>query len=100
MIRNGARKIMAHQITLTDEDYAKLAAAAARTGSSVAELLHQAIAERFSSQRPAKQTGSYQYPTGEPDTPEEEAEDEELARLVGPGKPWLSEMVIEDRGPR
>ncbi len=38
-------------------------------------------------------------PTDEPDTPEEEAERQRLARLFGQGKP-ASEMVIEDRGPR
>lgn len=38
-------------------------------------------------------------PTGEPITPEEEAERERLALLFGQGKP-VSEMVIEDRGPR
>ena len=37
-------------------------------------------------------------PTDEPDTPEEEAERQRLARLFGQGKP-ASEMVIEDRGP-
>jgi hypothetical protein len=91
---------MAHQITLTDEDYAALAAASARVGTPMEQLLHQLITERFFPPAQAKQVGSYQYPTGEADTPAEEAEDEELARLVGPGKPWLSEMVIEDRGPR
>ncbi len=91
---------MAHQITLTDDDYAALSAAAARTGASIEELVHQAIAERLSAIESPRQIGSYQYPTGEPDTPEEEVEDEELAQLIGPEKPWLSEMAIEDRGPR
>lgn len=91
---------MAYQIMLTEEDYAALAAASTRTGTPIESLLHQMIAERFLTPGTAKQVGSYQYPTGESDTPEEEAEDEELAQLVGPDKPWLSEMVIEDRGPR
>jgi hypothetical protein len=39
-------------------------------------------------------------PTGEPDTPEEEAELERLAQVIGSEHPWLSEMIIEDRGPR
>ena len=97
---------MAHQIILTDEDYAVLAAAAASTGTPIEELVHQAIVERFVAPRPAQQVGSYQYPTGEPDTPEEETEpeeereDEALAASIGPEKPWLSDMVIEDRGPR
>jgi len=34
------------------------------------------------------------FPTGEPDTPEEE----ELAQLLSKGKS-LTEMIIEDRGP-
>lgn len=38
-------------------------------------------------------------PTNEPDTPEEAAERERLARLFGQGKP-VSEIVIDDRGPR
>lgn len=36
-------------------------------------------------------------PSGEPDTPEEAAERERLAKLFGEGKP-VSEIVIEDRG--
>lgn len=38
-------------------------------------------------------------PTNEPDTPEEAAERERLARLFSQGKP-AAEIVIEDRGPR
>lgn len=38
-------------------------------------------------------------PRNVPDTPEEAAERERLARLFGGGKP-ASEIVIEDRGPR
>jgi hypothetical protein len=37
-------------------------------------------------------------PTHEEDTPEEEAEEEELAQLLSLGKS-LTEMIIEDRGP-
>lgn len=36
-------------------------------------------------------------PSGEPDSPEETAERERLAKLFGEGKP-VSEIVIEDRG--
>ena len=36
-------------------------------------------------------------PSGEPDTPDETAERERLAKLFGEGKP-VSEIVIEDRG--
>ena len=88
---------MTNQVTLTDDDYAALVAASARTGEPIEALVHEAIADHF---QPLKQIGSYQYPTGEPDTSEDEAEDEELAQLLGPEKPWLSDMVIEDRGPR
>jgi hypothetical protein len=90
---------MAHQITLTDDDYAALAATAARTGDTVEGLLHQAIAEHIAQAQLPKQIGSYQYPTGEPIS-EEEEEMEQLAQEFGSEKPWLSEMIIEDRGPR
>ena len=90
---------MAHQIALTEEDYAALAAASAQTGEPIERLLHEAIAARYPQEPPAGQVGNYRYPTGEPDSPEEEAEDEYLATSIGPGKP-LSEIIIEDRGPR
>jgi hypothetical protein len=91
---------MAQQITLSDEDYAALVAAATRAGASIEDVLHRAIAEQLQATRHARQAGSYQMPTGEPDSPEDEAEDEELARLFGPERPWLSDIIIEDRGPR
>ncbi|HEY7022879.1 MAG TPA: hypothetical protein VH349_17300 [Ktedonobacterales bacterium] len=89
---------MAYQITLSDDDYAALQAASKRTGEPVEALLHAAIARALNTQQ--QTIGSYQYPTGEPDTLEEEAEDERLAQSITPGSPTLSEMVIEDRGPR
>jgi hypothetical protein len=88
---------MGRQITLTDEDYTALAAAAARTGATIEELVHQAIADKLPI---PKQIGSYQYPTGESITDEEEAEMERLAQKIGSEHPWASEIVIEDRGPR
>src|SRR5262245_13300056 len=88
---------MTHQITLTEDEYAVLAAAAARTGASIEELVHQVILDQFPL---PQQIGSYQYPTGEPITAEEEDELERLAQEIGPDKPWASEIVIEDRGPR
>lgn len=91
---------MAHQVTLSDEDYAALKAVSARTGSSVEQLVHQALAGSLPASQPPKQIGSYTYPTGEPPTPEELAEVEALAQEIGSEKPWASEMVIEDRGPR
>ena len=90
---------MAHQIALSEEDYAALAAASAQTGEPIERLLHEAIAARYPQEPPAGQVGNYRYPTGEPDSPEEEAEDEYLATSIGLGKP-LSEIIIEDRGPR
>ena len=89
---------MAMQITLSDEDYATLAAAAAQRGAPIEALVHEAISKL--DQTPARQRGTYEYPTGEPDSPEEEAEEEAIAQRIGPQRPWLSEMVIEDRGPR
>ena len=91
---------MAHQIILTDDDYAALQAAASRTGDTVEALAHQAIAEYVAQAQKPRQIGSYQYPTGEPISQEQEDEEERLAQEFGSEKPWLSEMVIEDRGPR
>lgn len=91
---------MAHQITLSDDEYAALVAASTRTGASIEELVHQALAARFPASGPVKQIGSYSYPTGAPLTPEEREEMKRLAQELGSGRPWLSEMVIEDRGPR
>lgn len=90
---------MAYQITLSEEDYVALVAASAQTGEPIERLLHKAIAAHYESQPPAEQAGKYRYPTGEPDSPEEEEEDDILAVSLAPGKP-LSEIVIEDRGPR
>lgn len=90
---------MAHQVALSEEDYAALTAAAEQTGEPIERLLHEAIAARYPQESPAEPMGKYRYPTGELDSPEEEAEDEYLATSIGPGKP-LSEIIIEDRGPR
>jgi hypothetical protein len=38
---------MAHQVALTDQDYAALADVSAGTGIPIEELVHQAIAERY-----------------------------------------------------
>ncbi|MGH2514478.1 MAG: hypothetical protein ACRDHP_02375 [Ktedonobacterales bacterium] len=91
---------MAYQITLSEEDYAALSAASASSGAPIEQLVHEAIATRFSAPAPVKQIGSYRYPTGEPITEAELAEIEKLAQEIGSEKPWLSDMVIEDRGPR
>jgi hypothetical protein len=91
---------VAHHVAITDQDHATLADISASTGMPIEALVHQAIAERYAPDISRHQVGSYEYPTGEPDTPEDEAEDEELADILDPEKPSLSDMVIEDRGPR
>lgn len=88
---------MAHQISLTDEEYRTLHALSSQQGVTIELLLHETIA-RLSS--PLVTSGHYLYPTGEPDTPEEEAELEELIAATSLTQPWPSEIVIEDRGPR
>jgi len=90
---------VAYQIILSEEDYAALVAASTQTGEPIEQLVHEAIAARYESPSPTWPTGNYRYPTGEPITDEEEEEMERLAQEIGPGKP-LSEIIIEDRGPR
>jgi hypothetical protein len=101
-----------YQITLTPDEYAALSAAAAREGKTVEEMVHAALkacyppASQSVTQSQMSPLVAYMYrvghiaslPSGEPDTPEEEAELDELVKRVGPGKA-ASEMVIEDRGP-
>lgn len=88
---------MTYQIVLTDEDYAALMAASQQSGAPIERLVHDAIAARYAV---PQQIGHYQYPTGAPIMPEERAENERIAEEMGSEKPWLSDMVIEDRGPR
>src|SRR5258706_5353494 len=103
-------------VTLTDEEYAELAAEAARSGKPVEELVHDIVAHRVKS-NPPPSTPSYpmtsrtvmeqQYregkvlglPTREPLTGPEAVEREHRAQLLKGGTP-AAEMVIEDRGPR
>jgi hypothetical protein len=47
-----------------------------------------------------KESESLRYPAGEPLTPKEREEVECIAEQLGSEKPWLSDMVLEDRGPR
>jgi len=108
---------MAHEMTLTlsDDEYAALAAAAARSGRPAEALAREAVAQRFPAGAPptppaqpmtTREIEEYLFragfavnlPTHEEDTPEEEAEEEELAQLLSQGKS-LTEMIIEDRGP-
>ena len=91
---------MAMQITLSDEDYATLAAAAAQRGAPIETLMHEAISERFPMPAPTKQKGSYRYPNGKPLSPAMYAENERIANSLRSARPWVSDMVIEDRGPR
>lgn len=92
---------MAYHIALTDDDYAALLAAASQRGESVETALHNAIARQYPMSTSAhQQQGTYSYPTGAPINPALRAEMEQLATQLGGERPWLSEMVIDDRGPR
>ena len=102
---------MTYQITLSDQEYAALAAAAAKSGTEPEQFLHNMIQHlQTSSQRKhlltAHEVAEKQYhegnishiPTRQPLTPEEREARERRARRFAGGKP-ASEMVIEDRGP-
>ena len=102
---------MAYQITLSEQDYAALAAAATRNGTDPERLLHDMIQRlQTSSQRKrplaAREVAERQYhegkishvPTRQSLTPEEREARERRAHRFAGGKP-ASEMVIEDRGP-
>jgi hypothetical protein len=100
-------------IALTEEEYNALSAEAGRSEEKLEKHLHELISQHLHrslpldhplSERDIQQYLShrgiiYRIPTGQPETPEEEAERKRLADLFGQGKP-VSEMVIEDRGPR
>ncbi|WIG59150.1 MAG: hypothetical protein OJF49_001897 [Ktedonobacterales bacterium] len=106
---------MSHQmnITLTDEEYAELAAEAGRAGKPVESVAHDMLAQRLRTSAPGQQGMTAraflerQYrdgkvlnlPVAQQSTSAEEAERERLAQIFAQGKP-ASEMVIEDRGPR
>lgn len=104
---------MAHQmiINLTDQEYAVLAAEAAKNGKQPEMLLHDMVQRlQPSPQEQRPMTGREfmellylegdieNIPTGEPLTLEEEAERERLAQVFSGGKS-AAEMIIEDRGP-
>jgi plasmid stability protein len=107
--------MMAHEmiITLTDDDYAELAAQAAQSGKPVESLARDLLSHSLSASTLAPQPLStsqftqrqYQdgkilnLPTHAPLTAQKAADREQRARLLSGGKP-ASEMVIEDRGPR
>ena len=102
---------MAYQITLSEQDYAALAAAAAKSGTEPEQLLHDMIQRlQTSSQRKrsltVREIAEKQYregkishiPTRQPLTQTEREARERRARRYAGGKS-ASEMVIEDRGP-
>lgn len=102
---------MAHQITLNDQEYAALVAAAAKSGTEPEQLLREMIRRLpTSSQRKrpltAQEIVEKQYhegkishiPTRQGLTQEEREARERRARQYAGGKP-ASEMIIEDRGP-
>src|SRR5437588_12514780 len=102
---------MTYQITLSDQEYAALAAEAARNGTQPEQLLRDIIQRlQTSSQRKhpltARELVEKQYregkishiPTRQPLTQEEREARERRAQHFSGGKP-ASEMVIEDRGP-
>ena len=105
---------MAYQmtVTLTDQEYAALAAEAEKSGKQAEALLHEILMQRLQPSLAAKgplTTREFEeklyreglienIPTRQPLTPEEQAERERLGQVFSGGKP-MSEMVIEDRGP-
>ncbi len=104
---------MTHEITitLTEEEYKALAAAATRKGKEPEQFLYDMVRRLppvSEVKRPmtVRELMEKQYREGKlinlPDpqqvTQEEEAEIERLGKLFAGGKP-VSEMIIEDRGP-
>ena len=102
---------MTYQITLNDQDYAMLVAAAAKSGTNPEQLLREMIQRLLTSsqsKRPltAEEIVEKQYlegkishiPTRQQLTKEEIEARERRARAYAGGKP-ASEMIIEDRGP-
>ena len=102
---------MSYSITLTDEEYAVLSAVAAKSGKTVDELAHEVLAQHMpAAAKPGMTDREFaehllrkglilRIPDRQPDTPEEAAERQRLVNSLKPGKP-LSEIIIEDRGPR
>lgn len=104
---------MSYQMTihLSDQEYALLAAEAAKSGKRPEMLLHDLIQHLRSVPQEIQQSAEYELtkrlyregkvlnlPERQPLTAEERTERERLARVFASGKP-ASEMVIEDRGP-
>ncbi len=102
---------MTYQITLNDQEYAALAAAAAKNGTDPEQLLHEMIQHLQTASQRKRPLTAYeivekQYhegkithiPTQQQLTQEEREARERRARDYAGGKP-ASEMVMEDRGP-
>lgn len=102
---------MSYQITLNDQEYAALAAAAAKSGTDPEQLLREMIQRlptSYQRKRPltAQEIVEKQYregkishiPTHRQLTQEEREARERRAREYAGGQP-ASEMIIEDRGP-
>lgn len=104
---------MAYQmtVTLTEQEYAALAAEAAKNGKQPEMFLHDMIqrlqpvsqlkrplTDQEFMEKQYREGKIANIPTQRPLTPEELAERERLAQVFAGGKP-ASEMVIEDRGP-
>ncbi len=101
---------MAYQITLSDQEYATLAAEAAKNGMHPEQLLHAMIqhlqtSTQSNSPVTLREFAEMQYragkishiPTKQPLTREEYEARERRAKLYSGGKS-ASEMIIEDRG--
>ena len=100
---------MTYQITLSDQEYAALAIAAAKSGTDPEQLLHDMI-QRLQTPSQKRSLTAHeilekQYsegkishiPTRQPLTPAEREARERRAQRFAGGKP-ASQMVIEDRG--
>jgi hypothetical protein len=91
---------MAHQIEVSDNDYAALVAAARERGIPIETLVHEAIARNYAPSSQPTLQGMYSSPTHAPVDPKLRAENERIAKSIGARKPWASDIVSEDRGPR
>lgn len=100
-------------VTLSDAEYAAFSVEAAKSGKPLEQFLHEVLLHHLRPStsevhEPSRQdiqdylyrTGVTDHiPTNEPETQEEAIKRKYLADLFGQGKP-VSEIVIEDRGPR
>ena len=100
-------------ITFSDDEYATLEAEAAGRGELVESLVREVVAHRPSSPRELTRPISPRaieellyrrcviaaVPSKEPETTEQAEERERLAALFAAESP-ISEIIIEDRGPR